>query len=757
MTKILGLLVWSCSVLLGTVSAAADFRAGPDVLGDLEQPQARLVGVVRDGTGAVLQAVSVTVSGDALPTARAVVTDDQGRYTFDGLPAGTYVVTMMAEGFEPRSVEVVVGASGATQDIELRLSSHTEQVMVTATKTGSVDIQSTPLAITALSARTLDEMGANELFDLAGFLPAVTVTEAAHGTQVKIRGIGAAPGPGGGDQSSTVHLDGVYLGRPTGAFMDFLDVERVEVLRGPQGTLYGRNSVGGTVNIVTRQPTNSLETSARIRAGDFNALRADGAISGPLVKDKVMGSFAFLRGLRDGFVKDLMHADNSLGSEDSWAGRAQLRFVLGRRNEVLLSGDVAEREGVPLFFPKALVAKVQPPSFDIPESMWEVRASDPSSGRIAHQGLSAKLSLHLNDTTTLNSLTAHRKSNSHLFFDPDATELRILTTEAGDHFRQLSQETTIVQRRAKVTWIGGGYFYDDSLYAPVELSQFLTGRLPTQIRPVSTTDTRAWALFGEATYSLSKRVGLTGGIRYSDDRKGVHNTGGVYFRGTSTLVNPATFFDFHDAASFDAWTPKVSVQVQAAPDTFMYLSATRGFKSGGFNPTANRPGLAYAPEFVWSYEGGLKRTMAGGRVRVNAAAFYSDYQDLQVQTLIQTGVFHVSTGSATIKGLEVETVAAAGRGLQVTGQFSWLDATFDRFLAVIPGTAYRGGRVWQSSDVCSRVGRQWLRRLPIRHRQSGYDVPPRRPVLAGAGILLGVQRVGRIARPLWTRAPSCGL
>jgi iron complex outermembrane receptor protein len=686
MTKILGLLVWSCSVLLGTISAAADLRAGPHVLGDLEQPQVRLVGVVRDGTGAVLQGVSVTVSGDALSTSRAVVTDNEGRYAFDGLPPGKYVVTTMAEGFEPRSVDVVVGTSGATQDIELPLSSHTERVTVTATKTGSADIQSTPLAITALSARTLDEMGASELFDLAGFLPAVTITEGAHQTQVKIRGIGTAAGPGPGDQSSTIHLDGVYLGRPAMAFMDFLDVERVEVLRGPQGTLYGRNSVGGTVNIVTRQPTNSLETSARIRAGNYSALRADGVISGPLIKDKVMGSFAFLRSLRDGFVKDLMHTDNSLGSEDSWAGRAQLRFVLGRRNEVLLSGDFAEREGVPLFFPKALVAKVQPPSFDIPESMWEVRASDPSSGRIAHQGLSAKLSVHLNETTTLNSLTAHRKSNSHLFFDPDGTELRIQTTEAGDHFRQLSQETTIVQRRPKLTWIGGAYFYDDSLYAPVELSQFTIGRDPIQIRPYSTTDTQAWALFGEATYSLTKRVGLTGGIRYTDERKRAHNTGGVYVRGTSTLVNPSSFYDFQDTASFDAWTPKVSVQVQAAPDTFIYLSATRGFKSGGFNPTANRTGLAYAPESVWSYEGGLKRTMAGGRVRVNAAAFYSDYQDLQVQTLIQTGVFFVSTGSATIKGLEVETIAAAGRGLQVLGQFSWLDATFDRFVAVRPGT-----------------------------------------------------------------------
>src|SRR5262245_2232668 len=119
MTKILGLLVWSCSLLLGTISAAADFRPGPVVLGDLEQPHVRLVGVVRDGTGAVLQGVSVTATGDALPASRAVVTDEQGRYAFDSLPPGHYVITAMAEGFEPRSVEVIVGAGGATRDIEL--------------------------------------------------------------------------------------------------------------------------------------------------------------------------------------------------------------------------------------------------------------------------------------------------------------------------------------------------------------------------------------------------------------------------------------------------------------------------------------------------------------------------------------------------------------------------------------------------------------------------------------------------------------
>ena len=137
----------------------------------------------------------------------------------------------------------------------------------------------------------------------------------------------------------------------------FLNVERVEVLRGPQGTLYGRNSVGGTINIVTRQPTNTLETSVRLTAGNYDKLRAEGAVSGPLLRNKVMGNFAFLRATREGFVKDLNHPDHSLGSEDTWAGRGQLRIVLGTHSELLLSGDYGQYEGVPLTYAKALVAK----------------------------------------------------------------------------------------------------------------------------------------------------------------------------------------------------------------------------------------------------------------------------------------------------------------------------------------------------------------------------------------------------------------
>ena len=229
---------------------------------------------------------------------------------------------------------------------------------VTATKTGAADIQSTPIAMTVLPARTIEQLGVERVEGLAGLVPTVTVSQSTVGTPlVTIRGIGSNSAVAGANPSSTIHLDGVYIAHSAMSSMDLLDVERIEVLRGPQGTLYGRNSVGGTINIVTRQPTNVLETSVRLTAGNYDKLRAEGAVRGPLVKNKVMGGFAFLRGTRDGFVRDLDHPDHSLGSEDTWAGRGQLRVVLGTHGELLLSGDYGRFDGVPLPYAKPIAAK----------------------------------------------------------------------------------------------------------------------------------------------------------------------------------------------------------------------------------------------------------------------------------------------------------------------------------------------------------------------------------------------------------------
>jgi iron complex outermembrane receptor protein len=210
----------------------------------------------------------------------------------------------------------------------------------------------------------------------------------------------------------------------------------------------------------------------------------------------------------------------------------------------------------------------------------------------------------------------------------------------------------------------------------------------TRARIFQSIGTSAWAIFGQATYKVSSRLSLTGGARYTNEQKDLVNTGGVYRLGTAVLADVTSFYDYVDNATSDAWTPKGSFQVQVSPDLFIYVSAARGFKAGGFNTSARGPGKVFSPEFAWSYEGGLKRTIAGGRLLANTAIFYNNYHDLQVRSFVPPNQIEISNaGAAGIRGIELEVAGAAGRGVQLAGNVSWLTATYDRYLAGLPGGA----------------------------------------------------------------------
>ncbi|MCU1386105.1 MAG: TonB-dependent receptor [Acidobacteria bacterium] len=663
----------------------------------------RLNGTIRDPAGNAVAGATVTVTGGGLITPATAVSDDRGRYEFVPLPPGRYVVECAAAGFDQARGDVDVRVEGATLDLALAVAPLFERLTVTGTKAGTAEIQSTPIAITALSARTLEQLGARNIEGLAGFVPTLTIAQHTGLAEVTIRGIGSNAVFAGSDPSTTIHLDGVYLARPAMAFADFLDVERVEVLRGPQGTLYGRNSVGGTINVVTRQPANLPETRLQLTAGDFNTLRVAGDLSGPLIKDKAMGSIAILRSSRDGFVRDLDHRDHSLGTEDTWAGRGRLRMVFGPRSELVLSADGGRFAGVPLHWVKPIVAKPGF-TFDSPASLWDVRTSDVTTGRNIQRGASARLTVPIDDRTSVNSLTAWRASNDRFFVDADATELRISALRLSDVQHQVSQEVTLVHQAPALTWIAGAFVFDEHDEGEIEVTAYPSD---TQTRPFATTGTRAWAAFGQATYRVSNRVSLTGGVRDTDERKDIVSTGGVYRLGTPILAVPASFYAFDDRAAFHAWTPKTALEVRAARDTFLYVSATRGFKSGGFNPTGNAPGRAFGPELAWSYEGGVKETAAEGRMRVNTAMFVTDYRDLQVQAFIRPGVTDISNAAAaTIKGVEVELAATPWRALQLAGQVAWLDAIYGRYVAIglaaitadVAGHRLNNAPAWSSSS-----------------------------------------------------------
>ena len=256
------------------------------------QSAAVVVGSIVDQTGALLAGVRVTIRGVAV---RMAATGAAGDFAFSDVSDGNYEISAELSGFErARRAVRVLASERVTVSLALRVAI-LEETVVTAAKAGERDLQSVPMAMSAVSSTEIARLGTQTVSDTPALAPSVTFSQNTGWGQLTIRGIGASTLLAGSDPSSAMYLDGVYLARPTMAFAQFLDLERIEVLRGPQGTLYGRNAVGGAINLIPRPPTNVFQAAAAFTAGNFGALRGTARISGPLKRDRVMGAVAFAR------------------------------------------------------------------------------------------------------------------------------------------------------------------------------------------------------------------------------------------------------------------------------------------------------------------------------------------------------------------------------------------------------------------------------------------------------------------------------
>ena len=342
--------------------------------------------------------------------------------------------------------------------------------------------------------------------------------------------------------------------------------------------------------------------------GDNRTLRAEARIGGPLVAGKVTGSAAFLRGVRQGFVRDLDHPDQPLGGEDVMAGRGKVRVSFGTRGDLLVSGDVTHEDPIPLTYAKVLAVK---PGFEVdnPGDLHEVRTSTLGKSRNLQYGTSVRLTWRLSPAATLTSLTAYRKLDYRVLVDTDITELDLAASDVHEIQHQWSEEVTVSGRRPGLSWVGGLFLLEDDDRQPTSIR--LGGpRVLNRLDP--TVDASSGALFGQATVRLTGRLSATAGLRYTRERKTIDNAGGLHPLDHPEATVAGSAYAYTDAITNDAWTPKLGLQVSLGAQTLAYGSATRGFKSGGFNISSPEPGRGYAPEWAWSYEAGLKRTLGRG-------------------------------------------------------------------------------------------------------------------------------------------------
>jgi iron complex outermembrane receptor protein len=610
-----------------------------------------------------------------------------------------------------------------------------DTVTVTARRR-SESIQDVPVAVSAFSEEALKDLQASNIDGLQGAVPNMNIVQgrgSSNSVNVFIRGIGQPDALQTFDPGVGMYVDDVYYSRINGALFSLFDVQQVEVLRGPQGTLYGKNSTGGAIKITTKNPFDDEGGSVEGTVGDYG--RAEGRFYlSSRFSDTVAGSIAGGWISNDGYVRDPTTGQH-YNDEDTRAVRGKIAFRPSDTFNATLSLDYTHQDNAltlgrptaPLFatdlvFGQVLLSPAPTGDYD-----YEARTSfSPDKGQeLTHKGVSLNMGWNLSQAWLLKSITSYRKLDTASYIDIDASQF-----ELGDVFvavdqSQFSQELQLqYDNGGNVKSVFGLYFQDEKVPSHQEayaddFIRFL-GAPVTFLRTIDDDlHTRSYAAFGHVSWEFSPTWTLATGLRYTHETKD-------YDRSTSTFWGAPlgaldATFAFADSASWSALTPSLSLQKAFSDNLMGYVSANRGFKSGGFNGRANSASevSSFNPEFVWTYEAGLKMQSADRRLRGNLAVFHSDYKDFQARVSevtnpgapIPTFAFPVlNAAELSITGIEFEGVALLGEATQLSTQLGWMDAKYDTFedprVAANPALAGLHEHVPFSPDFTGRVALQ---------------------------------------------------
>jgi iron complex outermembrane receptor protein len=598
-------------------------------------------------------------------------------------------------------------------------------IVVTARKQ-SESLQDVPMSISAVAGKDLENAGYTELNDVAR-LSGNVFFEAADRSkpQIYIRGVGTRSYDAGSDSSVGIFVDGVYLGRFGAMDMDLMDVERVELLRGPQGSLYGRNTIGGAISVVTRDPSSTVKgrLSGELGASDIGGdwlYSLNAAISGPIAGDDVRGSLSVTRRYRAGY-QPVSIANIRGGSEDAWSGRGKLMVNLGDAT-LRLSADYSHLDGPPLVLvPNQLGGAADNPGPVTPGFVTPAEPTDPYhfSMDTPGQGIvketyggSAQLNVPFG-AFELTSITALRKLKLSELDDLDGTTLPFQVYVADEDGQQFSQELRLNYKSDTLSVLVGAYYSKEDVtrtetinFGPASFLSALVSPAPLQWDFGLDLESKSSALFGQIQWEPVERLSLTFGGRYSWDEKN------VVFDTRSTVPGfIISNFTTPISRKWHSFDPSVSLSYKFNDDVMGYVSYTSGFKSGAFQFIAVAPTIAQQvanPESVDSFEAGMRTTLLDRHLRLNAAVFSMNYRDLQQLRLVQfaPGVSSVLTTNAAnsrIKGFEVEGRAVFDSNWSLDFSYGYLDARFKAYV-FSPTLDFSGNRMQRAPESTLSLG-----------------------------------------------------
>jgi iron complex outermembrane receptor protein len=596
-----------------------------------------------------------------------------------------------------------------------------EEVVVTAEKR-TQNLQDVPASVAAFTPEALAQSHINDTVALQLLTPGLLVTTNGDNGQPYIRGIGSGIINPGTDPPVAIFIDGAYQPRPISAISQFFDDERVEVLKGPQGTLYGRNATGGAISIITQDPTQELGGDADLQLGNYRAEVARAAFNAPLSDDTAIRISGFYAS-HEGYTENAFNGSR-IDNQNLWGTRVKLRYAPSSRLTLVVSGEytrendsrglaekVVDDPSLPLPV-RDLAHDFGYPTPVFPADPFVIYNDFPDQQLVTQARANATLTYTM-DAMEFKSITAFTRVADDYIDDLDGTQINFSyegVTDFSDTFTQnfqlSSTDKSPLQWLAGLEYLheGGGQNFDARVpyFGPASSNPFGVAA-PAGFIWYSTIRTNAASALVDLKYDLLPRLTVSAGVRYSWEKKSadfletvIDPYGIITGTAGGIFETPA-----HPEQTWRASTPKFGLEFRPLDATLLYLTVTKGFKSGGFN--LMNTAETFQPETIWSYEVGMKSTWLDERLRTNLAAFYYDYKNMQVEQF--SGVTNLVTNAASshIEGVEAQIDAKATEVLTVDLGLAYLHGKYESYLTTNANDP-TGGQV--------NLGGNWLPEAP---------------------------------------------
>lgn len=581
-----------------------------------------------------------------------------------------------------------------------------EEIIVTAEKREE-SLQDLGLSVSAFDADMLNDLGSRDIQELSSFVPNLQIGSETSDLKIMIRGVGSDNLEAFSDPGVAVHIDGVYQARPSGGNSLYYDMERVEVLRGPQGTLYGRNANGGAINFVSKQPTEEFGFGLDLSTGDQRWRRTRAMLNAPILGDTLMFRVAGTTEEQEGYQQNLVPGGTVGNDKDDTSLRAQLLWQPSDRASLLLATRSLDKGGVG----PARKRTSSPGAGDTAPDGTPANCGDcgyvanPSDLRTVFKDTaeafdlkSDSVSLTFNydfDRVSLTAIAAHQSTDMVLLQDSDQSPIPTGVpggrTDAVDVVQRSEQDTLEVRLASSgdsaTDWLLGLYFLEENAFQNTVIDRDPTFGADLNINVLHDVDSDSFAIFGQVSHDISETLRITGGLRYTEDEK--QAIGGTIVR----VVPPFGPPNMNGSQGFtpsDSWTSttwKAGFDWQATDNNMVYGSVSAGYKAGGFN-FGVAGSESYDPEEVVSFEVGSKNRFLEDRVQLNATAFYYDYTDLQVFQVVDQTIVVRNAAEADIFGAELELIALAGENVRFDASLGLLEAEYENF--VLPSNLFLG-------------------------------------------------------------------